>query len=421
MIEHSLISYQTKILSLLGEPRELYVVKDIVPLLESAPEFSTFISAEIAWWTYTALLKKEFGHRFPVNNQLLHEQSREVIAYLTSIAECTHEELTSLAKLSGETYINGLFRPLATIEAFIFRNEESKSAHEIMLRCQALSMPYFSPMGVISEAIVSDNRHPSLLIISKSEFITSCKDAFRSSVARNSPSEMIDDLSPMFEWMNAFHNEDGIPIELLKVFFDEAGQERIVSALLDYRLSKELHSISLHQLTVLLQSLTVAVPEHRDQPVSKEIKKTSSGTYFGDKGIKLLTRDRLSGIQRRRVIEREAIEEELHSVNGETSALIDQLLKEHSPHEMPLRMIKRSFLGAIPMQVQMHYADALFGGDLRRLRKLGASIDKTVGIEAALSTCKAFVNQYGEPILDSQDSMNTLYGLIEIFCESRKD
>ena len=145
-----------------------------------------------------------------------------------------------------------------------------------------------------------------------------------------------------------------------------------------------------------------------------------SRTYFGAKGIMLITGDRLSLAKRKLLLEREVqVERESQQLHQDSKQEIERLLRDHDAKEQPLRLIKRSFLGTLPMHIQVHYANAMFAGDVSRIRKLGASIDKTVGVEAALATCKAFINKYGNPERESEDPMKGLCDLIEVFCKSR--
>ena len=95
------------------------------------------------------------------------------------------------------------------------------------------------------------------------------------------------------------------------------------------------------------------------------------------------------------------------------------MLIHKEQRDTPLPLIKRSFLGIMPIDVQMHYAHTLFDGDITKLRKLGASIDKSIGMDAALLTCKAYVNRFGNPRNEHIDPIEELCNVVELFCQGR--
>jgi hypothetical protein len=149
--------------------------------------------------------------------------------------------------------------------------------------------------------------------------------------------------------------------------------------------------------------------------------KRNDRTYFADKGI-ILPKPRLTikpsmrhGIPKTLELSPIEFPSEIQSPE-----IIDELLKHELVQEQPLRLIRRSFLGSLPIPVQVHYANAIFDGNITLLRKLGASIDKTVGSEAAMLTCKAYVKQYGMPIRDEEDPLNGLCDLVMSFCSQRE-
>lgn len=416
MYTQSLMAYKQLLFSLVEKQGDRYVMNTLTSHEQLSRECRKFIESEIEWWAYTALIRKNPGHRFPVDKSLVLEMSNDLCAYFTSIAECDTNELRDLLGMFADTYFNSLCRPVYTLTSFVFRNEAHKSAHEILLRSNGLSLPLLN-IPDIMKSMLMEHQHPTSIMISKDQFHLACSDALRSSVGRMSASHIAEVFSPLFTFLVEIGEEQSIPSELLHAFFLEAGHTRIAEALYA---SKETLSYSKEELLTLL-SLCIGNDAGKQIPQQDIIPKDiPSRKYFGAKGIMLITGERLSLAKRKILLEREIqLERESQISQQQSKEEIDQLLRDYHIQEQPLKLIKQTFLGALPMQVQVHYANAMFDGDLSYIRKLGASIDKTVGVEAALATCKAFIYQFGQPIREAEDPIEGLCDLIEVFCKNR--
>ena len=416
MLTQSLTTYKQSLLSLVETQAERYVMHALINNLKLPQECRTFLDAEVQWWAYTALLRKDPGHRFPIDKAIVFQKSEEILSYYHSIAECNQTELRAMIEMFVDTYANSLFRPLYTLTTFIYRNDTTKTAHEILLRSTALNLPMMDMKHIISK-MIDDKQDMSAVLITKEQFEQSCSDALRSSIGSLNAHQLIDSLNPLLIFLETIGEPNTFPVELLQVFFKEAGLRVVLESIESSPTTK---TYTREELLNLLASLIG--DQSNNQYPQQEIfpKAIPSRTYFGAKGIMLITGDRLSLAKRKLLLEREVqVERESQQLHQDSKHEIERLLRDHDAKEQPLRLMKRSFLGTLPMHIQVHYANAMFAGDVSRIRKLGASIDKTVGVEAALATCKAFINKYGNPERESEDPMKGLCDLIEVFCKSR--
>lgn len=418
MIEQIIKTYTQHLLSFVETQDDHYVIAEVIQLDSLPKECKSFLSSEILWWAYTAVSKKDPGHRFPIDKAHALTLAEDLLSYYQSVARCTHAELRELLSMFAETYLNGLFRPIATVTSYVFRNADHKSAQEILMRLSALEIPFFNATK-ITQSLIDRDRHPASIIISREQFQSACQDSLRSSIGRMTSNQMIDAIEPLFEFVINTIQQERIPCELLHALFQEAGQQHIADSI---RISHSNGNVVLAKADLV--DIIESVIGKKEIPPTTITETTSaqipSRKFFGAKGIMLLTGERLSIAKRKLLLEREVrIEHESHHIKQDSQDEIERMLHEHHSQEQPLRMIRKSFLGTLPINVQMHYANAVFSGDLTCMRKLGASIDKTVGVEAALTTCKAFINKFGNPSREAEDPMEGLYGLIEVFCSDR--
>ena len=416
MFQQFISSYSEFLFLSLGDKRDLYALNELAanPVLPVYTQ--SFISSEIAWWSYTAVLRKDFGPHFPINHEQAFASGEALSHYLNSIAECDANELQEMIRLSIEMHLNALVRPIMTSSRFLFRNESLKSARELQLRAQALSYSIPFVHEAIQSCIGIDSRHPAALLIKKEQFTEEIEHASTAFIYKQHPKDLSISLLKMFEFMFILMGKEEIPVELLIAYFQEANHAAYTSYFNATKLrtfNKVTLFEALHQ--AIGQTIEVQVEEkpHRE--------KRNDRTYFADKGI-ILPKPRLTikpsmrhGIPKTLELSPIEFPREIQSPE-----IIDELLKHEQVHEQPLRLIRRSFLGTLPIPVQVHYANAIFDGNLTLLRKLGASIDKTVGSEAAMLTCKAYVEQYGMPIRDAEDPMNGLCDLVMFFCRQRE-
>jgi hypothetical protein len=336
--------------------------------------------------------------------------------YLNSIAECDANELQEMIRISIDIHLNALARPIMTSTRFLFRNESLKSAHELQLRANALSnsIPFLNE--AIQSCIGIDSRHPTELLIKKEQFTEEIQHASTGFISKQHPKDLSISFSKMFELIFALMGKEEIPVELLIAFFQEANHAAYASYFNETGLrtfNKATLFEALHQ--ALGQTIEVQEEERPNHD------KRNDRTFFADKGI-ILPKPRLTikpsmrhGIPKTLELSPIEFPSEIQSPE-----IIDELLKHELVQEQPLRLIRRSFLGSLPIPVQVHYANAIFDGNITLLRKLGASIDKTVGSEAAMLTCKAYVKQYGKPIRDAEDPLNGLCDLVMSFCSQRE-
>lgn len=418
MFEHYISTYSEQLFLSLGEKREKYALQELL-MNEHVPEYvRAFLNAESTWWTYTATLRKNFGDHFPVDVEQLYSAGDSLNTYLNSIAECTEQELQAMIRMSIETYLNALSRPVLTSTLFLYRNEPVKSAHELLLRSKALNQTIPFLEDAIQQCIGDDARHPALLSIGKEQFKSECQHAFSSFVSKCSTQTLHGQFTPLFAYMDALIGREEIPVELLITFFEEAKHIHYA----EYFSSSDVKSfLSIHLLEALHHAMGTkpAIPEEKI-PV---INNTDNRTIFADKGIAITSRPRLKSRPGMRLSIPKTLT--LSSVEYpqtmQSKHMIDDLLLQYQSNEQPLRLIRPTFLGSIPISVQLHYANVIFNGDLTLLRKLGARIDKTVGAEAAVMTCRAYVDQYGLQVRDSEDPLNGLCDLVQTFCKQRAD
>jgi hypothetical protein len=416
MFQQFISSYTEQLFLSLGEKRERYALYELAlnPVLPVYTQ--SFISSEIAWWSYTAVLRKEFGPHFPINHEQAFATGEALSQYLNSIAECDANELEEMIRTSIEMHLNALARPIITSSRFLFRNEPLKSAHELQIRANALSnsIPFLNE--AIQSCIGIDSRHPAELLIKKEQFTKEIQHASTGFISKQHPKDLSISFSKMFEFMFALMGKEEIPVELLIAFFQEANH----SAYTSYFNATELRTFNKVTLfEALHQAMGQTIEVQEEERPNHD--KRNDRTYFADKGI-ILPKPRLTikpsmrhGIPKTLELSPIEFPKEIQSPE-----IIDELLKHEQVHEQPLRLIRRSFLGSLPIPVQVHYANAIFDGNLTLLRKLGASIDKTVGSEAAMLTCKAYVEQYGMPIRDAEDPLNGLCDLVMSFCSQRE-
>lgn len=416
MFQQFISSYTEQLFLSLGEKRERYALHELASNPALPVYTQSYISSEIAWWSYTAVLRKEFGPHFPINHEQAFATGEALSTYLNSIAECDANELQEMIRISIEMHLNALARPILTSSRFLFRNESLKSAHELQIRANALSnsIPFLNE--AIQACIGIDSRHPAELIIKKEQFTEEIQHANTGFISKQHPKDLSNFFSKMFELMFTLMGKEEIPVELLIAYFQEANH----SAYALYFNATELRTFNkvtlfeaLHQAmghTIEVQE--VERPNHD---------KRNDRTYFADKGI-ILPKPRLTIKPSMRHVIPKTLELSPIEFPKEIQSpeIIDELLKHEQVHEQPLRLIRRSFLGSLPIPVQVHYANAIFDGNLTLLRKLGASIDKTVGSEAAILTCKAYVKQFGMSIRDAEDPLNGLCDLVMSFCRQRE-
>ena len=416
MFQQFISSYSEQLFLSLGEKRDRYALHELASNTSLPVYTQSFISSEIAWWSYTAVLRKGFGTHFPINHEQAFANGEALSHYLNSIAECDANELQEMIRISIEMYLNALARPIMTSTRFLFRNESLKSAHELQLRAQALSHSIPFAHEAIQSCIGFDSRHPAALLIKKEQFIEEIQHASTGFISKQHPKDLSISFSKMFELIFALMGKEEIPVELLIAFFQEANHAAYASYFNETGLrtfNKATLFEALHQ--ALGQTIEVQEEERPNHD------KRNDRTYFADKGI-ILPKPRLTikpsmrhGIPKTLELSPIEFPSEIQSPE-----IIDELLKHELVQEQPLRLIRRSFLGSLPIPVQVHYANAIFDGNITLLRKLGASIDKTVGSEAAMLTCKAYVKQYGMPIRDEEDPLNGLCDLVMSFCSQRE-
>jgi hypothetical protein len=416
MFQQFISSYSEQLFLSLGEKRDRYALHELASNTSLPVYTQSFISSEIAWWSYTAVLRKGFGPHFPINHEQAFANGEALSHYLNSIAECDANELQEMIRISIEIHLNALARPIMTSTRFLFRNESLKSAHELQLRANALSnsIPFLNE--AIQSCIGIDSRHPTELLIKKEQFTEEIQHASTGFISKQHPKDLSISFSKMFELIFALMGKEEIPVELLIAFFQEANHAAYASYFNETGLrtfNKATLFEALHQ--ALGQTIEVQEEERPNHD------KRNDRTYFADKGI-ILPKPRLTikpsmrnGIPKTLELSPIEFPREIQSPE-----IIDELLKHELVQEQPLRLIRRSFLGSLPIPVQVHYANAIFDGNLTLLRKFGASIDKTVGSEAAMLTCKAYVKQYGMPIRDEEDPLNGLCDLVMSFCSQRE-
>jgi hypothetical protein len=362
------------------------------------------------------VLRKEFGKHFPISHQQAFASSEALYQYLHSIADCDADELQEMIKASIELHLNALARPILTSSIFLFRNDDVKSAYEIQLRAQALSYSFPLVHEAIQSCIGNDTRHPASLLIQKEQFIEEIQHLFTGLLSKQHPRELSNSFYKLFELTLVLMGKEEVPTELLITFFEETKHSAYTSFFnaTDVKsFTKKALFEALHQAIGQTIEIQEIEKPHQD--------KRNDRAYFADKGI-ILPKPRLTikpsmrhGIPKTLELSPVEFPQEMQSPE-----LIDELLIHNQVHEQPLRLIRRSFLGSLPISVQMHYANAIFDGNLHLLRKLGASIDKTVGSEAALLTCKAYVKQYGVSTREAEDPLNGLCDLVMSFCKQRE-
>ena len=416
MFEQYIASYSELLFLSLGEKSERYALQSYT-MNASLPEFTrAFIQAEIDWWTYTAILRKDFGNHFPVDHAQLLSAGISLNEYLLSIAECNEEELQAMIRMSIETQLNALSRPVLTSTLFLFRNESVKSAHELLLRSKALNQAIPFVEEAIQQCIGDDARHPALLSIGKEQFTRECMHACSSYVSKLPTQSLHEQFNPLFAFMQDLSGKEEIPVELLITYFEEAKHVKYA----EYFSSTELRSFTSKQLH---EALHLAIGINPMIQEEKHIESKDDRMIFADKGVLITARPRLKSkpSMRQSIPKSLTLSMTEYSQGMHSDHMIDDLLSQYKSNEQPLRLIRPSFLGSIPIAVQMHYADVIFDGDLTLLRKLGARIDKTVGAEAAVMTCKAYVDQFGLQIRESEDPLNGLCDLVHTFCKQRED
>ena len=388
-----------------------------------APILKQYAQAEVRWWIHSEFLRRDYGKRFTVSSNGIIEHYGALEEYFISQARFSEEDLDRLIHSAISTHLNCICRPIETLCAFVYRNEESKSLHEINIRFSALTIRKDAQQEFLSLIQEMDTRASIEIQLSLQDFKDFLERACKSLIAHSNAQGLAEMLDPLFDILQACHGKETIPSEIPLIFFEDAKDNHWISFCKQELESGQTLEFNREQLLAFFAKNIV----HEFPKTTQPLEKSKGTVYFADKEIILLSRPRNKGITNspKPTLQKETIHIQdsqisKESINKEIHSLLDSFQHSAMPDDQPLRLTKRSFLGSIPIEVQMHYANALFNGNLGLLRRLGIAIDKTAGIDAGISTCKAYVSQYGASNREKEDVALGLFDLVHTFCTGRE-
>jgi len=220
-----------------------------------------YFRAEIEWWIY-----KEREYKTTVLD--LHDSTASINQLFNTLDEVFRErarfsihDLRSLLHQYVSARLNFLCRPRETLKQFVFRNKQSCSLEEILLRIN-----YFSEYAYLNDGIRSwffqlDHTRKDNVFLTKEQFqslIASIDDAVL--LADDfSPQAFVELLTPLFEFFDvasSYIPPRSVPIETLILFLDDKEIVPIAKLLTDLYHTQKIKFVTKSKLLSIINGFT---------------------------------------------------------------------------------------------------------------------------------------------------------------------
>lgn len=220
-----------------------------------------YFRAEIEWWIY-----KEREYKTTVLD--LHDSTASINQLFNTLDEVFRErarfsihDLRSLLHQFVSARLNFLCRPRETLKQFVFRNKQSCSLEEILLRIN-----YFTEYAYLNDGIRSwffqlDHTRKDNVFLTKEQFqslIASIDDAVL--LADDfSPEAFVDLLTPLFEFFDvasSYIPPRSVPIETLILFLDDKEIVPIAKLLTDLYHTQKIKFVTKSKLLSIINGFT---------------------------------------------------------------------------------------------------------------------------------------------------------------------
>lgn len=147
--------------------------------------------------------------------------------------------------------ISYLFQPTHTLVDFVFQDESGPLPVRVIYR----RMAYFGVYSYLREVLKAYAEQKNLYEIDRSRFASVLTRSDRRMTSDYTPEDWIRLLNPAFEFMRAVqvYPEKGIPVELLRIFFENKGAGTVVSLLKDLQQQGESNVLDETRLRRLLE------------------------------------------------------------------------------------------------------------------------------------------------------------------------
>lgn len=223
----------------------------------------SYFRAEIEWWIY-----KEREYKTTVLD--LHDSTASINQLFNTLDEVFRErarfsihDLRSLLHQFVSARLNFLCRPRETLKQFVFRNKQSCSLEEILLRIN-----YFSEYAYLNDGIRSwffqlDHTRKDNVFLTKEQFqslVASIDDAVL--LADDfSPQAFVELLTPLFEFFDvasSYIPPRSVPIETLILFLDDKEIVPIAKLLTELYHSQKIKFVTKSKLLSIINGFTDA-------------------------------------------------------------------------------------------------------------------------------------------------------------------
>lgn len=220
-----------------------------------------YLRAEIEWWIY-----KEREYKTTVLD--LHDSTASINQLFNTLDEVFRErarfsihDLRALLHQFVSARLNFLCRPRETLKQFVFRNKQSCSLEEILLRIN-----YFSEYAYLNDGIRSwffqlDHTRKDNVFLTKEQFqslIASIDDSVL--LADDfSPQSFVELLTPLFEFFDvasSYIPPRSVPIETLILFLDDKEIVPIAKLLTDLYHTQKIKFVTKSKLISIINGFT---------------------------------------------------------------------------------------------------------------------------------------------------------------------
>lgn len=220
-----------------------------------------YFRAEIEWWIY-----KEREYKTTVLD--LHDSTASINQLFNTLDEVFRErarfsihDLRSLLHQYVSARLNFLCRPRETLKQFVFRNKQSCSLEEILLRIN-----YFSEYAYLNDGIRSwffqlDHARKDNVFLTKEQFqslIASIDDAVLLADDFSSKA-FVELLTPLFEFFDvasSYIPPRSVPIETLILFLDDKEIVPIAKLLTDLYHTQKIKFVTKSKLLSIINGFT---------------------------------------------------------------------------------------------------------------------------------------------------------------------
>jgi hypothetical protein len=222
-----------------------------------------YFRAEIEWWIY-----KEREYKFTVLD--LHDSTATINQLFNTLDEVFRErarfstqDLRSLLHQYISARLNFLCRPRETLKQFVFRNKQSCSLEEILLRINYFTeYPYLND-GIRSWFFQLDHARKDNVFLTKEQFQTLVASIDDSLLLADdfSPEAFVELLTPLFEFFDvasSYIPPRSVPIETLILFLDDKEIVPIAKLLTELHHTQKIKFVTKSKLLSIIKGFTDA-------------------------------------------------------------------------------------------------------------------------------------------------------------------